>query len=113
MKKLLMAIMAMFVMVSCSNKYDKMAALYENAAAEVEAAETRGQLTDINDQLKKDAEALLKEYEEEFAEDIKVLFDENADEDLKKELEAEGEKVEEAEKAYEKAVRVKEAQLRD
>lgn len=111
MKKFLMAVMAMFLLVSCADKYDKMVALYEDAAAKMEVAETRGEMTDIDDQLEKDIEALFEEYKDEIEAELEAVA--NGDEALEKEIEEASERVSEAEEAYRKAKRVRREQLRD
>lgn len=111
MKKFLMAVMAMFLLVSCADKYDKMVALYEDAAAKMEVAETRGEMTDIDDQLDKDIEALNEEYEAETEAELEAIA--NGDEALEKEMEEGIERIAEAQEAYRKAKRVRREQLRD
>lgn len=111
MKKFLMAVMAMFLLVSCADKYDKMVALYEDATAKMEVAETRDEMTNIDDQLEKDIEALFEEYKDEIEAELEAVA--NGDEALKKEIEEAGERVSEAEDAYRKAKRDRRDQLRD
>ncbi len=111
MKKFLMAVMAMFLLVSCADKYDKIVALYEDATAKMEVAETRGEMTDIDDQLEKDIEAVSKEYEEETEAELEAVA--NGDEALEKEMEEGFERIAEAAEAYNKAKRVRREQLRD
>lgn len=112
MKKFLMAIMAMLVLVSCGNRYDKLAALYEDATEKVVAAETIEQITEIDDQLENDVEAVYEEYKEEFAADLIIALS-GSDSDEAKALDAESDKVQEAQDAYKEAKRARKQELRD
>lgn len=112
MKKCFMAIMAMLVLVSCGNRYDKLAALYEDATEKVAAAETLEQITEIDEKLDNDVDAVYEQYKEEFAADL-VLALSNSDSDEAKALEADSDKVQDAKDAYKDAKRARKQELRD